>query len=152
MYIYLQYKFDRKLRMIKLFLDRVTFMKLYPKYSVEKITLLLTKNNEDIVREFDGYNKNDISSLSRILNIDSMLFLDIVKSGEQNVSKIKLWKTNMAELAELLNEIDDRKWSKNAGEKLFHEFQDSILSNMNDSLNGFESTRDFATRVAMFIA
>jgi hypothetical protein len=153
MYVYLNYKFNRKLEMAKLMLDRATLMKMYPHYSPEIISAELTKNNEALVHQFDRYNKQDLSMISKILGVDSMLFLDIAKAGKNNPDKIKLWKDNATNFADLLNEIDDRKWSKNAGEKLFHEYQDLIIAGMNSKdLSEFNQIRDQASKIGLFIA
>ena len=84
---------------------------------------------------------------------DSIMFLDNAKDGMKNKEKIKMWRGNATELADKLNEMDERRWSKGAGEKLFHEFQDSIIINNGETtLNGFSDIRDNAVKVGMFMA
>lgn len=164
MYVYLNYKFNRKLEMTKLMLDRSAIMKMYSHYSPEIISAELTKNNEALIHQFDRYNKQDLAAITKILNMDSMLFLDVAKTGTKNMDKnelaqsyakldkIKMWKDNATNFADLLNEIDDRKWSKNAGEKLFHEYQDLIINLNGKDFSGFDAVRDQATKIGLFIS
>lgn len=154
MYVYLKYKFDRKIEMVKLMLDRATYMKLYGKYTPEIIATELTKNNEAIVSSFDKFNKDDLAILSRLMYNDSMLFLEVMKSGKQNMDKIKMWRDNASEIADKLNEMDERRWSKSAGERLFHEFQNNIIvtAGPENSLVGFDDIRNNAVKIGLFIA
>lgn len=139
--------------MVKLMLDRATLMKMHGCYSPEIISAELTKNNEALVYQFNKYNKQDLQAISKLLHADSMLFLEVTKVGEKNPDKIKLWKDNATNFADLLNEIDDRKWSKNAGEKLFHEYQNLIIAGLNSKdFQDFDQIRDQAARIGTFIA
>ena len=153
MYVYLNYKFNRKLEITKLMLDRSAYMFMYgSKYSPEIISAELTKNNDEIIRTFDKYNKSDLAALSKLLHNDSLLFLEVAKSGGKDNDKIKLWKSNATELADKLNEIDDRKWSNLRGEQLLHEYQNSIISSFSEGLKVFDSIRDNAVKVGLFIS
>jgi hypothetical protein len=149
MYVYLNYKFHKKLEIVKLMLDRATYMSNI-KHSPEVINTELTKNNDRILQHFDKYNKNDIAILSNLLQRDSQLFIDIAASSKDE-NKIKLWMKNASDLADKLNEIDSRKWSSNRGEILLHNYQNSVIAGLNNNSLSFDDIRDNAVKIGLFL-
>lgn len=154
--MYLNYKFNQKLEMVKLMLDRAFYMKMYNKFPVEVISGELFANDESIMREFSKYNKYDIVVLSKLLHNDSTLFLEIAKSNNNNnsdnITLIKAWKSNATELANKLNEMDERRWSNIRGETLLHDYQDSVISSFGEGLVGFDNMKNNAIKVGLFIS
>ena len=151
MYIYLKYKYDKKIEMVQIILNRTNYMRIacisssMREQSIEE----LMKNNDRIIKEFGNYNKSDLLNLLNLLQNDVNIFSEIVKS--QTADKIQLWKENATQIAIKLNEMDERKWSRAAGEKLLHEFQD-LATHVCKNGDVFNSMQDMAVKIALFIS